>query len=96
MFFSLRRYAFLIVSSTPTMGLLTPATRAQHGRAMNGGSMQSSRPSGMMSRPRSTFPGGFGLNAYRTLGGMGRRTIRRLSGDRPPARLVPYLGCSAR
>ena len=80
MIFSLRRYAFLIVSSALTMGLLTPAARAQRGRAMNGGSMQSSRPSGMMgmmSMPRSTFPGGFGLNADRTLGGMGRNNLNQ-------------------
>jgi hypothetical protein len=30
---------------------------------------------GMMSMPRSTFSGGFGLNAYRTLGGMGRNYL---------------------
>jgi hypothetical protein len=75
MFFSSRRYAFLIISSALTVGPLTPAARAQHSRAMNGGSMQSTRPSGMMgmmSKNRGNFPGGFGLNAYRALAGMGR------------------------
>jgi len=78
MIFSSRRYAFLILSSALTVGLLTPAAQAQPGRAMNGGSMQSARPSGMMgmmSRNQSNFSGGFGLNAYRTLGGMGRNNL---------------------
>jgi hypothetical protein len=67
---SSRRYAFLILSSALTVGLLSPAARAQRGRAMNGGFMQSTRPSGMMgmmSRNQGNFPGGFGLNAYRGL-----------------------------
>jgi hypothetical protein len=75
MSFSSRRYAFLIASSALTVGLLTPTARAQHVRAMSGGSMQSARPSGMMGmmpRSRSNFSGGFGLNGYRALGGMGR------------------------
>jgi hypothetical protein len=76
--FSSRRYAFFILSSALTVGLLTPTARAQRARAMNGGSMRPARPSGMMgmmSMPRSTFPGGFGLNAYRTLGGMGHNYL---------------------
>ena len=75
MSFSSRRYAFLIASSALTVGLLTPTARAQHVRAMSGGSMQSPRPFGMMGmmpRSRSNFSGGFGLNGYRALGGMGR------------------------
>src|SRR5215469_6146837 len=75
MFFSLRRYSFLIMSSALAVGLLTPAARGQRVRAMSGGSMQSTRPSGMMgmmSTTRSTFPRGFSLNAYQALAGLGR------------------------
>jgi len=77
MFFSARHLAFLILSSTLAVGLLTPAARAQRFQSMSGGSM-STRPSGMMGMPsmtRSTFMGGFGLNGFRGLAGTGRNYL---------------------
>ena len=70
MIFATLHFGFLIVSSALTVGLLAPTARAQRGRAMTGGSMQSNRPSGTMgttSTTRRTFSGGFGLNGYRSL-----------------------------
>ena len=74
MFFSAPRFAYLIMSSAFTVGLLTSSAHAQRVGSMGGGSMQSTRFSGMMGMPsmtRNTFLGGFGLNAYRALAGTG-------------------------
>lgn len=71
MFISTRRLALLIVSTSLTVGLLTPAARAQRFQSMRGGSMQSTRMRGMPSMNRGTFMRGFGLNAFRALAGTG-------------------------
>jgi hypothetical protein len=78
MFCSARQLGLLIVSSVLTVGVLTSAARAQV-RSMNGGSMPAIRSSGMMGMmsTRGTFSGGFGLNAYGALGGMGRNSLTR-------------------
>jgi len=71
--FSVRQFASLIVGSAVTVGAWAPSAHAQRGRTMTG-AMQSFRFTGTMnttSTTRRSFTGGFGLNAYRGLYGLG-------------------------
>ena len=71
MILSANRFAFLIVSSALTIGLLTPFAAAQMGRGMRSGSMGMSSSMG-----RNTFMGGVGMSTNRNvMMGMGRTAV---------------------